>query len=390
MTGREFALEDAAAGVWDVIILGAGPAGAIAAGELGRRGARTLLVDRKAFPRAKVCGACLNLAALEALRLAGLGELVGELRGIKLETLELALATRSIRLPLPGGMALSRARFDAALVDAAASSGAIFLAQTEGLIGAIHSDARRVNLMQPGRKITALARVVVIATGLGQARFACEPVVSSQARAVSRIGAGCTIDQLPGFDREGTIYMAVGDRGYVGWVRLEDGCLNVAAVFERNFVRQCGNPGAAAERILSHAGYGRAPALRDASWQGTLPLTRQTRPIAGERLFVVGDATGYDEPFTGDGMARAMVSGEAIVPLVAAGIRRWDPALPRIWGSLHRRVVSRRQLLCRGIAALLNHPKLARPAFGMIMRVPEVAQVLIRLVNSTSILPLPK
>ena len=66
--------------------------------------------------------------------------------------------------------------------------------------------------------------------------------------------------------------------------------------------------------------------------RGTASLTRQTRPIAGERFFVLGDATGYIEPFTGEGMAWAMVSGQAIAPLVRQGIKYWEPSLPRTLG----------------------------------------------------------
>jgi len=57
-------LEAACEPTWDAIVLGAGPAGALAARQLGASGARVLLVDRKAFPRWKVCGACLNGQAL--------------------------------------------------------------------------------------------------------------------------------------------------------------------------------------------------------------------------------------------------------------------------------------------------------------------------------------
>src|SRR5262245_23559213 len=48
--------------VWDVAVVGAGPAGSLAARELARRGASVLLVDRSPFPRPKVCGSCLNAA----------------------------------------------------------------------------------------------------------------------------------------------------------------------------------------------------------------------------------------------------------------------------------------------------------------------------------------
>ena len=373
MTEPSLALADVPDQLWDVIVLGAGPAGAIAAGQLARRGARTLFVDKKAFPRGKVCGACLNLSALHALRSAGLGDLAGDLGGTPLEAMELAFAGHSIRLKLPGGIALSRLQFDAALVNAAVASGATFLPQTEGLIGPVQAEARRVALVQEGQRVTARSRVVIAATGLGQVRFVGEEGVRSQPAEGSRIGAGCRLNMAPDFDRDGTVFMAVGRRGYVGLVRLEDGALNVAAAFERGLVSDSGSPGAAASRILLEAGFAPLPALRAAAWQGTIPLSRQTRPIAGERFFVLGDAAGYVEPFTGEGMAWALGAGLDVAPLVERGLDHWDPSLPRAWSRVHRRHVVRRQRLCRGMTTLLRRPWLARAAFETAIRIPRWA-----------------
>ena len=59
---------------WDAVVVGAGPAGAMAAIELGRQGLATLLVERQAFPREKVCGGCLNSRSLAILQEVGLFE----------------------------------------------------------------------------------------------------------------------------------------------------------------------------------------------------------------------------------------------------------------------------------------------------------------------------
>ena len=67
--------EAAARRLWDVAVVGAGPAGSLAARELARRGAAVLLIDRARFPRYKVCGGCLNPRAIRQLEKAGLGNL---------------------------------------------------------------------------------------------------------------------------------------------------------------------------------------------------------------------------------------------------------------------------------------------------------------------------
>jgi menaquinone-9 beta-reductase len=386
MTRPSLAFESAGDLVWDAIVLGAGPAGAIVARQLAVGGARILLVDRKSFPRGKVCGACLNMSALGVLESVGLNGLAADLGGITLETLELAFSGRGKRLALPGGVALSRARLDAALVDAAVSSGAAFLGETQGLVAGVGLEARRVLLVRHDRTITAAARVVLIATGLGQPRFEGGPAVETLVAPRSRVGAWCTIAEHPDFYRERAVFMAVGRGGYVGLVRVEGGYLNVAAAFEKELLRRCGSPGMAATMMLAEAGFPAPPALRGVPWQGTIPLTRRTRPIAGERFFLLGDATGYVEPFTGEGMAWALISGKAIVPLVLRGIDRWDPSLPRAWASLHRRLIARKQDLCRGLAILLRHPWLARTVFELAALAPGMAGLVVRRVNAPSVL----
>lgn len=60
-------IDDAANTRWDIVVIGAGPAGATAARDSSRRGLRVLLVDRGRFPRSKVCGWCVNRAAIGLL-----------------------------------------------------------------------------------------------------------------------------------------------------------------------------------------------------------------------------------------------------------------------------------------------------------------------------------
>src|SRR3954468_10803523 len=56
---------------WDVVVVGAGPAGSLAAYDLARRGLTVLLVDKATFPRWKVCGSCLSPQAQATLAAAG-------------------------------------------------------------------------------------------------------------------------------------------------------------------------------------------------------------------------------------------------------------------------------------------------------------------------------
>ena len=64
--------------IWDVVIVGAGPAGSIAAFYLASKGHRVLILDRARVPREKVCGDCLTADALECLERRDLYEEMGQ------------------------------------------------------------------------------------------------------------------------------------------------------------------------------------------------------------------------------------------------------------------------------------------------------------------------
>ena len=119
--------DEAAKCRWDVVVIGAGPAGALAAGLSARDGLRTLLVERKPFPRIKTCGACVNQRAVSVLDACGLRELVPSSGAVPLHRFALHSPGRAGTLALPGGAAISRPLFDALLVEAAIERGAAFL-----------------------------------------------------------------------------------------------------------------------------------------------------------------------------------------------------------------------------------------------------------------------
>jgi flavin-dependent dehydrogenase len=378
MTPAALTLEDVRDQDWDVVVLGAGPAGTVAAHQLAQNGTRILLVEKRSFPRSKVCGACLNVAGLAALQSIGLRSAIAELGGIPLNGLHLALSGHGVQLDLPGGLALSRAQLDLALVKAAVANGVNFLPATCGLIGTVHERRRHVMLTQLGRSRRISARVVLLATGLGPIRSIGPPFLEITPRSLSHVGIGCIVNKFPDFYHAQTVFMAIGQYGYIGLVRVEGNRLNVAAAVRKNWLRSSGSPGIAADRLLHEAGFTPIAELHRTTWQGTTYLTRRTWPIAGERFFVVGDGASYVEPFTGEGITQAIIAGQAITPLVTRGIHCWDPALPQAWGSLHHRLIARRQRLCRIIAISLRHPCLIRSVFKLVAHFPQVAEHIIR------------
>ena len=370
---------------WHAIVIGAGPAGAMAARRLSVAGARVLLVEKKRFPRPKVCGACLSPWALDELERAGLGSLVARLGGRELSEFHLRVRGRSLRLAMSGGRAVSREKLDQALAASAVDAGCVFLDGSLAQVGPVSGGVRRVQLSQHGADAQVTARAVLIATGLGKGVISSAQEPATLVANGSRIGAGCRLTSAPAAYSENAVFMAIGAGGYVGMVRLEDGSLNVAATFDPALVRRVHTPGAAALQVLEEAGALAVCGLADAEWRGTAGLTRRTIPLAHDRLFFLGDAAGYVEPFTGEGIAWAFASARAVEPLALGAINCWHPRLARQWARTHRRLVGRRQLVCRALALGLAQPWLVRIGFETLERVPLAATCVMRLLNTPSV-----
>ncbi|HTU21456.1 MAG TPA: NAD(P)/FAD-dependent oxidoreductase [Gemmataceae bacterium] len=373
-------LQEASRRTWDAAVVGAGPSGAMAARELARRGQDVLLIDRAAFPRWKVCGCCLNGHALATLREVGLGPMMARSGAVPLRGIRLAAAGRVAEISLSGGVSLSREAFDAALLRSAIEIGAAFLPQTWAALvkGSETSEVHWLELRQGPIREHVAARVVLAADGLGGKLVARAGGDEERAAPGARIGAGVVAATAPDFYAPGLIFMACGRDGYLGLVRLEDGRLNLAAALDPGWVRLCGGPGPAAEALLAEVGWPAVPSLAELSWRGTAALTRQPRHHAGERLFLIGDAAGYIEPFTGEGMAWALAAGRAVVPVAARSVQRWQPGLAREWDAIYHRLIAPRQFVCRAVAAVLRSPWLTRSVIRLLALAPGLARPMTR------------
>jgi flavin-dependent dehydrogenase len=343
----------------DALVIGAGPAGAVTARELARRGVRVLLVDKAQFPRSKVCGCCLNGAAITTLERLGLGHVLTG--AVPLDRVRVAAGRRTAELRLPRGAAISRTTLDSRLVEEAERAGVEFRPNT---------------LASRERERPESSGITIVASGLAAA----------EAEPGSRIGAGVVLtpDVAPSFYTPGTIYMATGRGGYVGLVRVEDNRLDVAAAFDTEFVKRAGGPGPAAEAILGEVEWTVPLKLAEAAWKGTPALTRRPVRLAGEWFFAVGDAAGYVEPFTGEGMAWAMMSAAALAPIAARAIRRWEPELAREWERTHARIVGRRQRVCRIVSRVLRSPFLTGVAVRALAALPLLSHPVVAVLNRPS------
>jgi geranylgeranyl reductase family protein len=281
---------------WDVIVVGAGPAGAAAARAAAEGGARTLLVDRAAFPRYKTCGGGLVGASLAALP-PGLDLPVRESVTAMTFT-HRGRCARTLRHGAPLLVTVDRDEFDAALVADAVSAGAAF--RDETTVRAVHPE--------PGG--------VLVETARGQLR-ACAVVGTdgSASRVGRHVGVTCTQVDL-GLEVElqagavapsyrGRIHLDWGPLpGSYGWVFPKGDVLTVGVIAAK------GDPAATRAYLtgfVERLGLASLPVLHD-----TGHLTRcraETSPLTRGRVLVAGDAAGLLEPWTREGISFALRSG---------------------------------------------------------------------------------
>jgi flavin-dependent dehydrogenase len=377
--------ESAARRVWDIVVVGAGPAGSMAARELARRGAAVLLVDRAQFPRYKVCGGCLNPRSLHILEKSGLGDLMSRLGAVPLTNLRLATRGSYADISLPTGAGVSRELLDASLSQAAIAAGSCFLpgASATLLPTTRGADRRILRLRHAGRDYEVASRIVLAANGLGgKLEEHADGLDGDLASARpwepgSRVGAGVMVPRAPAAYEPGTVYMACAADGYVGQVVVEDGRVDMAAALDPLAVKAAGGAGELSAKIIAAAGFPEVPDLARLPLKGTPHLTRQAPRLGGERLFVLGDAAGYVEPFTGEGMAWALAGATLVTPLALRGASNgWDDELLVRWRSAYHRSVSRRQIICRITAGVLRRPRATRETVRVLSVLPWLARLL--------------
>ena len=364
---------------WDVIILGAGPAGAAAAIHLAREKLRVLLCDKASFPRNKVCGGCLNAQSLAHLQSIGI-EKSDLLESGALATghLRLFSSAGSARLDLPEGIAIPRAELDRIVVERAIQCGVAFLDAARATISSVNANCVEVSL-QAGKTpaITATARIALIATGLSSRPVPATFDWIDRVEANSRIGAGTIIDATQVPCPAGELRMICGAHGYIGLANIGNGNTNIAAVIDPDFVKVSGGLPQAVRAVFAEAAYD-AFIPTNITFGAVPTLTRSLARVAFPRLFILGDSAGYIEPFTGQGMAWAYHCAKLGSPIVEQAVQSWDDKFINAWQHLYQQKIRREQKLCSMIKEILRRPWLTNTLIRVFANIPAMAGPLVR------------
>lgn len=351
-----------AAPEWDVAVIGAGPAGGVVAYALARRGWRVVLVDRSRMPRWKVCGCCLSSGGVAVLEGIGLG---GVLRGAGgFERCVITAGGAGVRMRVGGYRVIGRDVLDARIVESAEGAGAMLMlgrtARVDGDGGVGLQATRGDERSAAAMRLTA--RVVVVADGLGGTALAERPEFEWRVSRRSRMGVGAALRRSPVELTDDGMVMLCGRNGYLGLVRLPGGVIDAAAALDPGSVRRAGGPAALCARIVRDCG-GDAGALEGAEWRGTPLLTRRRARVEAGNVYVLGDAAGYVEPFTGEGMTWAVQGAARLVEIIS--VRLDGKAVGGEWEAAYRRGLRAEQRRCAVVASLARHERVMRGAIDI-------------------------
>jgi geranylgeranyl reductase family protein len=373
----------------DVLVVGAGPAGAAAAAWAARSGLDVVLADAASFPRDKPCGDGLTPRAVAELAALGMG---GYLRGRPVSWgLRAAGFGQTLLLPWPGGSlpahgsAVPRLELDAAVRATALAAGAVPL-----------DAARAVDVTVSAGRV----RDVIFRNGAGTHRVSCRRLVvadgarSQLGRSLGRVWHRDTAYGVAarGYVRSGRghdpwisshleLRGTAGEllSGY-GWVfPLGGGEVNVGVgtlathrrPAEVNLRRLLGHYARAQRDGWQLSGGVREP------WSAVLPMGGAVSGLAGPNWALVGDAAGLVNPLNGEGIDYGLESGRLVAGLLASS----DP-LTAAWPATLRRHYGGAFSVARRLAGLLTRPELLPLAGPAAMRSRTLMRLALRVMGN--------
>ena len=329
--------------MFDVAIVGSGPAGASCAAFCAMAGMRTLLLEREKFPREKVCGDCLNPSCTPVLERLGVAEEIrarphGKLR--RVDFIAIGGQTISVDLPRDAEIAIKRSSFDQILMRRAARAGAE-IRQGVTITTVAPNDGWRINDSIEARALVAadgrnstIARLLGLLPRIEKERVALQTHLPLP----KNFGERIVLQFLP--------------QGYSGQAPVSDDELNLCLV---------GRPKSmAALRGWAEAQFGLTSGHQ---WRTITPLRRRAIAPAQKNLFFVGDAARVVEPFTGEGIFYALASGELAAKTIAQNRGDYAAEHDKLYcGRLWINRIARSAVLSPRLTSFLLRSNLLSPA----------------------------
>lgn len=296
---------------WDLVVVGAGPAGTAAARAAAAAGIETLVLEAEEFPRSKPCAGGVTAAALKELG-TPLPPWVARrpCRAIRPRFGDLAVTVRRTGVIVE---VVRRDEFDAFLASLARQAGAE-VRQRVKVLG-VEPDPDGVFLHTDRGDLRA--RTVIGADG------ARSRVAQAVRRPFARPDLGvCQVAELPGQPGDRDPFFVDGlevrygepRQGY-GWIFPQAAGFNVGI---GSVASRLASPRQALSAFLSRAGLPEPAKVRGA----VLPLGGRRRVWSRGQVMLAGDAAGVADPFTGEGIRYALISGRLAGECAAEALHR--------------------------------------------------------------------
>ena len=296
--------------IFDVAIIGGGPAGSSCAAFCARAGLHTLVLERERFPREKVCGDCINPSCWPVLERLEIAARVLDLSHSELTSVEfIAIDGHKVSVDLPSGdnceISVKRSLLDHLLLKRAREVGA--LVREEITVTALeHNGDWKIATLTSG---DFRARALIAADGRNSTVARLRSLLPRPTR--ERVALQAHIPLPQNFGKR--IVLQFLREGYSGQAPVNKTELNLCLV---------GRPSTISR--LRQWAQSQFEIAANQPWRTITPLTRAPVPCAHENLLFIGDAARVVEPFTGEGIYYALRSGELAADAIAKIIRGKD------------------------------------------------------------------
>lgn len=295
---------------YDVIIVGAGPAGATLGYELSREGVKVLILEKERLPRYKTCAGGITVKAAGLLDL-DISPIVHHVTyGVRVIYKNKKEFTKWYDKPLI--YMVMRDEFDHLLVQRAQAAGAVV------------TDNQRVSQLQ------VTSEGVEVRTE--QATYTTEILVGADgAKSIVAKNLGFTNGNELGIGMEAEISVSKEElaswdsliglnlgqiRGGYGWIFPKKNLLSVGA---GSSLRQAKRLKPCYQKMLSSQSLEGQEFVRPKSH--LLPVRRNGSPIQDKRSLLLGDAAGLVDPFTGEGIYNAVRSAHIAAPIIIQSLQ---------------------------------------------------------------------
>lgn len=374
----------------DVLVVGAGPAGAASARHLAMGGAQVILADRLQEARGKPCGEYLSPQGFAPLtRLGVLDEILAsphlELEGVRLvgrdgSVFEGRYGRFMGHEPAhPRGLAVERRHLDPILRRKAAGTPGVTLMGGVTFLGLRqHPRGAEAILREGDREFSLEARVVIGADGAHSqvARALC---VDRRLTWLDRVALVGHLEGVP----EGSLgELHLGQGGYGALAPVAPGRLNLNVVVPKEVFRAS----SLSPESFFQDWIRRHPSLRERMGSGVLDgevcvtssMAHLARRVRVGSALLIGDAAGFVDPFTGEGMFLALHTAEMAAEAVLGELGLGAGSLG-LYEARFKKEVTPKIQACLMIQRLLARPRLADALIRRVARLKGLSNALVSL-----------